>query len=51
MGDHLQDYLAKKYELNVTVYEPTLSNTDTSTWKVTIEKFPNRPDLLSRLLP
>jgi predicted nucleotidyltransferase component of viral defense system len=48
MGDHLQKYLAKKYELNVAVHEPTLSNTDTSTWKITIEKFPNRPDLPSQ---
>lgn len=48
MGDHLQEYLAKKYELKVAVHEPTLSNTDTSTWKITIEKFPNRPDLPSQ---
>ncbi|WP_371195972.1 nucleotidyl transferase AbiEii/AbiGii toxin family protein [Glaciecola sp. SC05] len=48
MGDHLQEYLAKKYELKVVVHEPTLSSTDTSTWKITIEKFPNRPDLPSQ---
>ncbi|WP_340677306.1 nucleotidyl transferase AbiEii/AbiGii toxin family protein [Paraglaciecola sp.] len=48
MGDHLRDYLSKKYGLNVAVHEPTLSNTDTSTWKITIEKFPNRPDLPSQ---
>lgn len=48
MGDHLKDHLYKKYGLNVAVHEPSLSNTDTSTWKITIEKFSNRPDLPSQ---
>jgi predicted nucleotidyltransferase component of viral defense system len=48
IGDHLREHLHKKYGLNVAVHEPSLSSTDTSTWKITIEKFPNRPDLPSQ---
>jgi len=48
LGDELQNYLVNKYGLSVTVREPKLTNTDTSTWKITIEKHNNRPDLPSQ---
>jgi predicted nucleotidyltransferase component of viral defense system len=48
LGEELQLFLERKYGLNVNVYEPRLSSTNTSTWKVTIEKHSNRPDLPSQ---
>lgn len=48
MGEHLRKHLETKYGLNVAVHEPTLSTSDTSTWKVTLEKYPNRKDLPSQ---
>lgn len=48
LGDQLQQFLERKYGLNVTVREPIISTTDTSTWKVTIEKHSDRPDLPSQ---
>lgn len=48
LGNEIQNHLKKKYGLNVSVREPKLSKTNTSTWKVTIEKFSNRPDLPSQ---
>lgn len=44
----LKDHLEGKFGLKVSVREPKLSSTDTSTWKVTIEKHSNRPDLPSQ---
>lgn len=48
MADQLQTHLHRKYGLRVKVREPTLTTTDTSTWKITIEKQVNRPDLPSQ---
>ena len=48
LGDEIKKHLEKKYGLNVSVYEPKKSLTDTSTWKITIEKHRNRPDLPSQ---
>ena len=48
LGDELKGYLEKKYGLNVSIYEPRLSKSNTSTWKVTIEKHNDRPDLPSQ---
>ena len=48
LADELQNYLEKKYGLRVSVREPKLSISDTSTWKITIEKNSSRPDLPSQ---
>lgn len=48
LADDLKLHLEKKYGLNVSVREPKLSKTDTSSWKITIEKHSNRPDLPSQ---
>jgi predicted nucleotidyltransferase component of viral defense system len=48
MGEHLRKYLETKYGLNVAVHEPMLSDSDTSTWKVTLEKHPSQKDLPSQ---
>lgn len=47
---HLEAYLHKAIGLDVTVYEPKLNKGDTSTWKVTIIKYPKRPDLPAQKL-
>ncbi len=48
LGDEIQLFLQRKYDLNVAVHEPSLAKGNTSTWKVTIEKYNNRPDLPSQ---
>lgn len=48
LGDEIKIFLEKKYGLTVSVREPKLSKTDTSTWKITIEKHNDRPDLPSQ---
>lgn len=48
LGEELKTHLEKKYGLGVSVREPKLSKSDTSTWKITIEKHSNRPDLPSQ---
>ena len=45
LSNDLKLHLEKKYSLKVSVREPKLSKTDTSSWKITIEKHSNRPDL------
>lgn len=47
---HMEAYLQKAIGLSVKVYEPSLDNSDTSTWKVTIIKYPERPDLPAQKL-
>lgn len=44
----LKTFLENKYGLNVSVYEPQDLDKNTSTWKVTIEKHANRPDIPSQ---
>ena len=44
-SNEIEAYLNKKYQLNVQVKEPSISKTDTSTWKISIEKLSNRPDI------
>jgi len=48
LGNELQLFLQQKYDLNVAVHEPSLKKGNTSTWKVTIEKYNERPDLPSQ---
>lgn len=48
LTSHIKIYLENKYGLDVDVYEPKESKTDTSTWKVTINKNPSRSDLPSQ---
>lgn len=48
MAEQLQLHLHRKYGLQVDVREPKLTTTDTSTWKITIEKHADRPDLPSQ---
>jgi len=48
LEQRIQQYLEQKYGLNVTVRKPGLSRSDTSTWKITIEKHPGRPDIPSQ---
>jgi Nucleotidyl transferase AbiEii toxin, Type IV TA system len=48
LGNQIQRHLEQKYGLNVSVREPKLANNNTSTWKVTIEKHPDRPDIPSQ---
>ena len=48
LGDELKRFLQQKYDLNVSVYEPSIAKSNTSTWKVTIEKHSDRPDLPSQ---
>ena len=47
-AEALQQHLHTVLRLNVAVHEPTIDKGDTSTWKVTIEKFAQRPDLPSQ---
>lgn len=44
----IQQHLEKKYGLAVSVRKPALSDGDTSTWKITLEKHPGRPDIPSQ---
>lgn len=44
----IQNHLEQKYGLNVSVRKPELTSSDTSTWKITIEKHPGRPDIPSQ---
>ena len=44
----IQGHLEKKYGLKVTVRKPQITSSDTSTWKITIEKHPGRPDIPSQ---
>lgn len=48
LSEALKNHIYQVYRLNVAVYEPKLEAGDTSTWKLTIEKFANRPDLPSQ---
>lgn len=48
LGNQIQQHLERKYGLKVSVREPELATNDTSTWKVTIEKHPERPDIPSQ---
>lgn len=48
LANDLKFHLEHKYGLKVSVREPKLSKTDTSSWKITIEKHSNRPDLPSQ---
>ncbi|AEE24893.1 Domain of unknown function DUF1814 [Glaciecola sp. 4H-3-7+YE-5] len=48
MAEQLQQHLHRKYGLKVDVREPKLTTTDTTTWKITIEKYAGRPDLPSQ---
>ena len=48
LAEELQMFLKKKYNLEVSVREPSIKKTDVSTWKLTIEKHSNRPDLPSQ---
>lgn len=48
MAEQLQLHLHRKYGLKVDVREPKLTTTDTSTWKIIIEKHADRPDLPSQ---
>jgi hypothetical protein len=48
MAKQLQTYLVRKYGLRVEVRQPKLTNSDTFTWKITIEKHADRPDLPSQ---
>lgn len=50
LSDALQQHLRKVLLLDVAVHEPQEEKGDTSSWKVTIEKFANRPDLPSQKL-
>lgn len=44
----LEKHLQKKYNIKVNARKPQSSNFGTSTWKVTLEKFPDRKDLPSQ---
>lgn len=44
-GDEIAKAISSKYGTHVTVKEPVLDKGDTSTWKVSIEKEANRPDI------
>lgn len=44
-SSEIERYLNKKYQLNVKVKEPRVSESDTSTWKISIEKASDRPDI------
>lgn len=48
LAEELKSHLENKYGLKVKIREPKLSKSDTSTWKITIEKYANRPDLPSQ---
>lgn len=48
MAAQLQTHLSNKYGLWVDVREPKLTNTDTSSWKITIDKHADRSDLPSQ---
>ena len=48
MDEYIEKFLKNKYQLNVTVREPKSESSNTSTWKITIEKHSNRPDLPSQ---
>lgn len=48
LENEFKTYLHAKYGLNISVHTPKLEKGNTSTWKVTIEKHPNRPDLPSQ---
>ncbi|MCF6193671.1 MAG: nucleotidyl transferase AbiEii/AbiGii toxin family protein [Kangiellaceae bacterium] len=50
LPDELEQYLSSKYELKVKVRGPNKNESNTSTWKITIEKFSDRPDLPSQKL-
>lgn len=45
LAEKLETHLSNKYGLEVYAREPQHLNKDTSTWKVTLETRPNRPDL------
>lgn len=44
----LEEHLRTKYNIKVNARKPQSSNFGTSTWKVTLEKFPDRKDLPSQ---
>lgn len=44
----LEDHLQTKYNIKVNARKPQSSNFGTSTWKITLEKFPDRKDLPSQ---
>lgn len=44
----LKSKLESNYQLDIAVHKPVIARGDTSTWKITIEKFANRPDLPSQ---
>lgn len=44
----LEEHLQTKYNINVIARKPKSSNFGTSTWKITLEKFPDRKDLPSQ---
>lgn len=45
LASHIESYLQNVIGLEVSAREPKLVKGDTSTWKVTIIKYPERPDL------
>lgn len=48
LATKLENHLQKKYNINVKARTPQLSNFGTSTWKITLEKYPDRKDLPSQ---
>lgn len=48
LGQELARHLHNKYALKVKVREPKITQTDTSTWKITIEKQMDQPDVPSQ---
>jgi predicted nucleotidyltransferase component of viral defense system len=45
LGQAFKKHLQDKYALKVVVREPKITQTDTSTWNITIEKQSDRPDV------
>lgn len=45
LDKHLEQHLSSKFGLVVTARKPQHVNSDTATWKITLEKHANRPDL------
>ncbi|XOV80357.1 MAG: nucleotidyl transferase AbiEii/AbiGii toxin family protein [Aestuariibacter sp.] len=48
LESRLEEHLQKKYDLNVKARKPKEDNSDTATWKITIEKYKDKPHLPSQ---
>lgn len=48
LADHLQAHLRETLQTEVSVREPVLDKSDTSTWKITIDKYPNNKAKVSQ---